>query len=314
MRGLVVLLVLVASLSGCTGGTEAPPASCDQCDAPIPPGKGAIAGLVIDDRYRPIPAAQLILFPLGIQATADAVGQFLFSDLEPGAYELRAAAKDHEAAPMAVDVEAGAYTEVELAARRVFSEGGRIVTTQYSVFVPCSHSDVQSTTVRDCTFDGSGDSYRPGFVSDYLRYGKNVTWLVTEMRSNHKASASQGAYKVVVREEGNGDYWGSKFITDTDYLKITLHYGNVSADDTEAGRNKPWMNDKTMETVLFPQGGMKQETQGVLDTECQLTGGLDGCYESRGLGVQMGVKGNFVQSLFIGPPEVDVATYGVLAE
>lgn len=307
----VALLLAAAALAGCSGDDE--PSQTQQTTQVLASGKGGIAALVLDDRYRPVPGADVVVFPLGLQAAADQTGQVVFNDLEPGAYQLRVQAENHEAAPTPVDVEEGEYTEVELEARRTFSEDGRIVTTEYSVFVPCAHSDVQSTTVRDCTLDQSGDSYRPGFTSDYLAYGSNATWLVTEMRSNHKASPSQGAYKVVVREEGNGDYWGSKFIVDTDYLKITIPYGNISLDDTEAGRNKPWMNDKTMETILFPQGGLKSESQGALDTACDASMGLEGCYESRGLGVQLGVKAKFVQSLFLGPPEVDIASYGVLA-
>jgi len=314
MRALLVSLLLVSALVAGCSGSEPEPTDTTTDRPPVAPDRGAISGLLIDDIYRPVAGGRILLQGAGLTATTDAQGQFTFVDLVPGTFIAIANAAGHEAAPVNVDVTAGVYTDLEIVMRRIFSQEGSIVTTQYSVFVPCSVSSIQGTSTLDCTGDQSHESFRAGFTSNYTGY-KDATYLVTEMKSNHKASSSQGAYKVVVRELGacnaatcSGDYWGSKFITEGDYLKITLQIGNVSADDTEA-RNVAWDNTKQMETFLFPQGAFKSESQGVLDAQCSASGQ---CFESRGLGPQVGVKANFVQSLFLGEPKVDIGTYQVL--
>lgn len=311
MRTLAVTAsLLLLALAGCSDNESG--TSTTTTETPLPElkeGKGGILGLLANDVFRPVPGALVLLQGTGLTATTDANGQFTLVDLDPGTYIVIASAEGHEWAPQNVDVVSGQYTEFEGLGRRLFNQEGQIVWTQYSVFVPCSVSIVESTRTLDCTGDQSGDSYRSGFIADYTGYA-DATYLVTEMKANHKASPSQGAFKVVVREEGNGDYWASKFTVDGDYLRLQMKLGNVSLDDTE-NRNVAWENDKKLETYLFPQGGFKTETQGVLDAQCSSSGV---CFESRGLGPQTGVKANFVQSLFLGEPEVDVDSYCVLGE
>jgi len=304
---LAVLALLV--LAGCS---SKPGSSTDaQTDRPVlPPDKGAISGLLIDDVYRPVAGGLLLLQGAGLTATSDALGQFAFAGLDPGTYVILASAPGHEAAPTNVDVQAGVYADAEIQARRLFSQNGTTVTTQYSVFVPCAVSAVAATETADCTGDQSGDTFRVGFTSDYTSYGANASALVTEMKANHKASASAGAFKVVVRQEGDGDYWGSKFTMDSDYVRIQMRLGNVSADDTEH-RNVAWDNTKRMETLLFPQGALKNETQTGLDTACP--DAAPACFESRGVGPQAGVKATFLQTLFLGATPPDLDTYHVLS-
>ncbi len=312
------LVVLAIVLAGCS--SQSASSDDDGARAILPPDKGGIACIVIDDRFRPIPDAFILLTPLGLTTTSDSEGQCTFRDLDPGAYVIQIQVKDHEAAPRAVDVVAGEYTEVEAEARRTFGNDPYSVTTQYSVFIGCAFSTIDSTTIGnpvtgdDCLLDQSGDSSRAGFASDYLVHKENATFLVTEMKSNHKATTSNGAFKVVVRKAGVQDpRYASKFTVDGDYLRLTLKYGNISLDDTE-NRNVAWKNKDVIETVLFPQGGFKSETQQVLDAECSVDPTGFGCFESRGLGAQFGIKAKFVQTLFIGPPSVNIETYCVLAE
>jgi hypothetical protein len=312
-RALAFVLPLVF-FAGCTGGPDEDPApGGDVTEAPLAEGKGGIKGLVIDDVFRPIPGALVLIQSFGHTATSNADGEFAFTGLTPGSYTLVTTAAGHEAGPVTVDVEAGKYAEAQVPARRIFSEGGTIITTHYSVFVPCGASYVAGSYVVNCLGDLSGDSYRAGFEADYTGHGENVTYLVTEMKANAKASSQDGALKVVVRELGNGDYWGSKFTVDSDYIKITMRLGNVSLDDAEPGRNVAWNNDKKMETILFPQGSFKGETQGALDAACPVTDPLpqDTCFESRGLGPRAGIKANFVQSLFLGEPATPIEDYHV---
>jgi hypothetical protein len=309
----VLLATLLAgmALAGCSGDDGGGPAASGGTTGPLKAGKGAIAGLVINDVYRPVPGALVLLQPLGLTATSDASGQFAFTDLDPGGYVLRVQADGHEAAPSNVDVVEGEYAESELVARRVFSDAGRIVTTEYSVFIPCAASAPIVTATEDCVFDQSGDSYRAAFDSDFTTGFSNITYLVTEMKASKPASTASGAYKIVVREQGDGDYWASWFTTDGDYIRVVMKLGEVSEWDTEA-RNVAWENDKKMETALFPQGGFKGETQTVFDAECSVDPAGTLCGESRGAGAQIGVKAKFVQSLFLGEPDVDINSYCVL--
>jgi hypothetical protein len=304
MATLVLLTVLAGCSSSGGGGTTV---VGDKPD--LKSGKGGILGLLVDDVYRPIPNVQVLLLPPGLLTTTDSRGQFSFVNLDPGTFTLKLDAPKHEAAPRAVDVAADQFTEIEFNARRIVSDNGRVITTFYSVFVPCSVSIVEETDGLDCTFDQSHETDRSAFESDYSPYGKNVTYLVTEMKSSQKASPTSGAYKVVVRDAANGGqdpYYTSGFVTDTDYLKLTMHIGNVSADDAEPGRNQMWTNDRKLQTAFFPQGGFKSETQLVLDTQCTVS---KLCFESRGLGPQVGVKATFIQSAFIGEPLDPIEDY-----
>lgn len=309
VAALLLSLLCASLLAGCSGGGEETTGPTD----PLPPDKGAVTGLLIDDRYRPVPNALLLLTPAALTVTSDALGQFQFVGLTPGPYLLKATAADHEAAPVNIDVQAGQYTEVEVMARRTFSDTGAIVTTEYSVFIPCSVSVPIQTTSVDCTGDTSGDTGRFGFDADYRKYRSNVTYLVTEMLANHKAEQS-GALKVVVRDAATQDdpYFASKYTTDGNYLKLVMKYDNVSLDDTE-NRNVAWKNRHVLETALFAQGMLKAESQSLLDAACPADPAGASCFESRGLGPQVGVKAKFIQTLFIGPPSVAIDTYAVLA-
>lgn len=290
----LTLLVTTTLLAGC-GGTGGD----DTVLPPIDDTTGAITGIVLDDRLRPVSAAELLLTPVAALVATDEDGQFSFGNLAPGAYVLLVTAPGHEAAPMAVDVTAGEYTEVQVPARRTFSEGAYTITTQYSVFIPCAIDFVVNGIVEDCTGDQSGDSFRPGFVSDYTAHGKNATYLVTEMLANQK-----NRYEVQVRCEKGGDYqYYAVARIDDPYAKMTLKLGNVTTDAVpppEYGTTK-WDNKcKNMHTILFADSPGREELQGL---------GLPVCC---GAGVQLGIKARFVQTLFLGPPQVAVETYGVL--
>ena len=308
---LVVAVVAAVALSGCNGGKGGPGKH------ELKAGKGAITGVVLDDVIRPVPKA-LVLLSNGQTATADSSGEFTFLDLEPGAYILRVQADDHEAAPRTVDVVAGQYAEAELLARRIFNQGGQILTREYSVFVPCAFAAPVATANPPCLVDLSGDTDRFGFIANYTGYA-DVTYIVTEMKAARPASQDpgSGAYKVVVRDERgavDSDYYASAFTTDSDYLRLVMKVGARSSDDTE-DRNVVWNNSRPMQVAFFPQGTFKGETQPVndqVDDACQTNAGVTCLGESRGIGAQFGVRARFIQSVFIGEPEVDIEGYGVL--
>ena len=290
-----VALLLGLALAGCgdKGGDGTGPSGTPTAP-PLASGKGAISGLVINDVYRPVPDA-LILLSNGLTATSDASGQFTFTNLEPGSYIARVQAEGHEAAPQTIRVEAGEYAEAELMARRIVNEGSRIITTEYSVFVSCNINAVVIGLPADCTLDQSGDTDRAAFISNYTST-HNVTYMVTEMKANQV-----GNYEVRIRPEdhdqGPSGNYAVMEIAETDYLKIVHKVGEVAHDPYElTGDNQAWNNTEAFLTILYVDSLGKNA-------------GDTGTF---GVGVDVGIQAKFIQSIFVGEPEVDIATYGVL--
>jgi hypothetical protein len=293
---LVVAAACIAavSLAGCSGGGEGGgQTQTTETLGPIAAGKGAISGLLINDVFRPVPGGLILIQDLGLTATSDDSGQFVFLDVEPGSYLLRVQADGHEAAPQTVDVEEGEYAEVELIARRVASDGGRIISNEFSVFVSCNVNAVVIGLPFDCTGDLSGDSDRAAFYSDY-NGTSGVTYLVTEMKANQV-----GNYEVRIRPSDHGGGASGNYavmeIVESDYLRIVHKVGEVAHEPYElTGNNIAWNNTGEFVTIFYVDSIGKQET---------------GTF---GAGADVGVRAKFVQSVFVGEPETDIETYCVL--
>ncbi|MEA3189788.1 MAG: Carboxypeptidase regulatory-like domain [Thermoplasmata archaeon] len=306
MRVLPLLAVAALLLAGCSGETALDPTAGPDQPRDLASGKGGVAGLVIDDRYRPIPAAQVILFPLGLETVADALGQFTFLDLEPGAYELRVQAEGHEGAPTPVDVADGEFSEVEVEARRVFSKSGQIITNEYSVFIPCAAGFVANGVTANCLLDLSGDTYRSSFTTQ-LNATLGFTYLVTEMLANQA-----GTYSVQVREDNGSPSGGERYavgrITDGVYIKMTNHRNETNTEHNTQRNNVNWTGEKPFATALFFEGDYAQEAQDAYDLVCQ-PDLPQTCRTATGAGAAFGLEARFVQSIFIGEPEVDLDGY-----
>jgi hypothetical protein len=287
---------LLLALAGCSGGGGGGDGSTTTgTTGPIKAGKGAIAGLLVDDRFRPIPDGDVLLSN-GLTAKADANGEFVFQDLDPGQYTARVQAAGHEAAPTIVNVAEGVYNELEIIARRVLNEGSRIITTEYSAFVSCNVNAVVIGLPYDCTADMSGDTDRAAFYSNYTST-QNVTYMVTEMKANRV-----GNYEVRIRptdhDQGPDGNYAVMEIVDSDYMKIVNQYG-VAAEGEYAltGNNAPWNNTDEFLTILY------------VDSIGKDAGGTG----TFGVGVDVGIRARFIQSVFVGEPEVDIESYAVLA-
>ncbi|MES2154227.1 MAG: carboxypeptidase-like regulatory domain-containing protein [bacterium] len=314
----VCLLVVATVVAGC-GGKATSSVVVTATRPALAADKGAITGLVIDDRYRPVADATILLTPLGLIATSDAEGQFAFSDLAPAAYVLIANAKDHEAAPKNVDVAPGQYTEVELEARRTFSDLGAIITTQYSVFIPCAFDYVVNGYIIGCIPDSSGDTYRPGFTTDSHQYGKNATYLVSEAKLNQV-----GDYDFQVREDNGSPSGGERYavgaLRNGDYIKMVNQRGIANTVDNLQNNNHPWNNTKKYATLVFLSGQERSTFEEVSKTTCNPTvddlnrgaGSPVRTCNWRGVGAKFGIKARFVQSLFIGEPATPIAGYHTL--
>ena len=169
------------------------------------------------------------------------------------------------------------------------------MTTEYSVFIPCAIDYIANGNVIDCTLDQSGDSFRAGFLSNYTSYA-NVTYLVTEMKANQV-----GNYEVRIRptdhDQGPDDNYAVMEIVESDYLRIVHKLGEVAHEPYElTGNNQAWNNTEEFLTILYVDSIGKNA-------------GDTGTF---GVGVDVGIRAKFVQSVFVGEPVADIATYCVL--
>jgi len=301
-KALVLTAILLGVvLAGCSGKTS----STDNVDTVVTSrpaldaGKGAITGLLIDDVYRPVPNGLVLLQGSGLTATTDDLGQFSFVNLEPGSYVALATAANHEAAPINVDVKAGEYSDLEIQARRIFSQDGSTVTLQSSVFIPCAVSSPAITVTVNCLGDLSGDSYRTGFTTNFT--GDQITWLVAEVRFNKVDN-----YQFVLRPDGTtseGDAYNYTIIHQGDYGKVLL----------QAGENSTWNQNKwkpgdRMQATIFYSGQTdctKSPAPGTVPDP-------DSC-NGFGAGGTAGIKATMLLTAFVGEPGVDVLTYAVMA-
>ncbi len=299
---LVTLATLTAILAGCTDSgsqkTTGPTAvsGCvgEECsEFKLSEGQGAITGLVIDDRLRPLEGSHILLLPLGLDTISNDNGEFGFVGLKPGIYTVKVQKDKHEAAPKRVDVVAGQYAEAIVEARRTVSENSIILTQEFSVFIPCNVMAIYTGIVSNCVSDTSGENYRPGFTSDYSDF-EDVTYLVTEMKANQA-----DAYNVQVRIDNTYRYAAKTSFDPVEYMRIALEKGVVNPDADYFGGAHPWENDGSFMTILFVMENFARE--------------MNSLGFSTGVGATLGIKAQFVQSVFIGEPEVDIDTYAVLA-
>lgn len=118
MRLPCLLLVAAVIVAGCSGstpgpapaggsGTTAPPADFSDLDLRATKSTGVVRGVVVDATIVPVAGATVAVQPGDRNVTTDAEGRFGFSDLEPGAYLVRASKADYTAAQATVQVVAG---------------------------------------------------------------------------------------------------------------------------------------------------------------------------------------------------------------
>ncbi len=294
---LITLVVCTVALAGCTGGgggkSAKGPTAVSGCvgeacgDFTLGDGQGAVSGLVIDDRLRPIAETRVLLLPLGLSTETNENGEFGFVGLEPGTYTIKAQKAKHEAAPKRVDVVAGQYSEAIIEARRTVSDNSMIITQEYAIFIPCSMAVGGSYVTAGFCAGLSGDTYRPGIRGIDLTETANLTYLVSELKANR-----DGQHLFTVREDNGSPFGGET------YGRQGTETGNYARIQMQIGEAAPggvvWNNDKLLSMLMFPSG-----TVGPVNTPS-------------GTGAEMGTRGQVIMSIFIGEPEVDIDTYAVL--
>jgi hypothetical protein len=303
-------MVAATALAGCTDDAGIRDGKAvDADDFALQSGRGAIAGLLVDDRFRPIqltPDAAatefqaegfILLQETGQQTRTTQNGEFSFVDLPPGAYTIRVSASGHEATPQRVTVTAGEFAETSVVARRVAGDAVTIITQEYAVFIPCSIFFIANGLVYDCTLDQSGDSFRAFYFANHSALPE-VTAMVTEMKANRV-----GNYAVQVRSfpSSGTEYYAVAVPEGVDHIRIVNEIGVPNEEWTDFGPNTPWNNTHEFQTIMFAMGMFHRmfADSGIPGVCC-------------GVGVILGTKAQFLQSVFLGPPEVDLAAYCVL--
>ncbi len=295
MRTLIVLMLVAVSLAGCSDSGDAPPTAIDP-SGPLAEGTGAIAGLVIDDAFRPIPNAEVLVQETGAETTANENGEFFVVDLEPATYTIRITAEGHEAAPFRVQVTEGAFAEANIVARRTVSLDDVQLTQEFVVFLDCVVSAVVALPF-DCSTDLSGDSHRRSFVADYTGFGPDATALVMEMKA-----AQEKRYEVDIWWPDGDDipFYANDVFTG-DYAQFVLKHGETNTEDEAIFTNDPWINEYPLLTEIIVFGALSEEG-----------GQVDDFFLGGGVGVHFAVKAQFLHTLFLGDTSVDVDSYCVL--
>lgn len=310
-------ILLAVTLAGCAEDAPDPEGTVDPETFEIEEGKGSIAGLLVDDRFRPLQVASqpagaeipgfVLLQETGEQVGTNADGEFVFVDIEPGTYTIRVTAEGYEATPEVVRVEEGVFNDASIMARRVLSDDGFVISEEYAAFIPCQESAAAQTS-NYCSlafFDASGDTSRDSFITNYTDY--NVTSLVVEFLTNKEADRD-GAIKLVMRNQTHDScYVANDIVSEGNYLKVWLKNGEISPFDLET-RNCPWTNEQEQSIEVWAQGVFREEAQVAVDAACTVPICVDNP-QSRGIGIQPGVAVKILVTAFVGDPEGGVENY-----
>lgn len=315
MKIWVALMMVAVAFAGCAGDSD------DETQGSVggvdttTEGKGAINGLLIDDRYRPLELTDdalseyqfngfLLLTETGTQVQTNADGEFSFTNLEPGDYTLRANVDQHEGTPQRVTVKAGEITDAEVIVRRISSESSFVLTEEYSLFIPCAVGVIINALTFGC-LDSSGDSYRTGPAG--LNYTKHAdaTYMVAEAMMTKDA-----LFSLVVR--GADGRFADADSEGGNYMKAIMENGAIY---DQAMNTDPWVPGEDLEAVVFFSGTNENPVEAAcptLETLDNATGLPVACVAD--LGPAVGHKGRLMLSVFIGEPEVDLETYRLLTE
>lgn len=303
---LAFMMLPMVALAGCAEEAEPEAEEAVAVDTEsfqLEAGKGAVAGLLVDDRFRPIhltddPQTEfqaegfVLLQETGEQVRTTENGEFSFVDLEPGQYTLRVTVEGHEATPQRIQVTEGLFNEISVIARRVTTEANAILTEEFSVFIPCAFvvPGVGLFTLN-CVLDLSGDSFRSSVTKDYSAYD-GMTYLVAELKAQNPSN-----YAFPLRDNGLGcPCYGRTNIVDDDWGKVIL---STDPDAAYDGSSEPWTIDKQLNIGMFFSGDVPLPPNPVT-----------GPY----VGVKTGIQADFLVSMFMGPPEIDVEGYCVICE
>ncbi len=344
---LVAAVMVTVGLAGCTsdGGDVAPVDNVNPDDYELAAGTGAIAGLLLDDRFRPVQLTDdpktefqargfILVQETGAQIQTTENGEFTVVDLEPGTYTLRLTADGYEAAPQQVAVEEAVFNEVSFQARRISSEGDIIITQEHAAFASCFTNFVMLSVTLDCTGDRSGDTDRAAWYPNLEEFNSSLHYVVLEVLFDRDAPPTT-AYDAVARDAsiGIGSDFSACLLTDADgpYCKLHLPIDRESPDPWISGGGCdaspsgpdgfcPYNTSMPLQVIIFGRGYGYQEVKDAYKPVNDVIVGVVGCpaggvvpvpnclHEAtmrRGAGGALATKATYMMSLFLFDPEED---------
>lgn len=173
MRWMPLLLAAALVLAGCGGKKSSPD---DPIVVPdVAAGKGAIRGLVLDPALTPVAGAQVQV--VGSERTTEtgADGAFVFVDLEPGPYFVKAAKPGWTEVQQSVEVVAddNAPPILKVLIERIPGAEPAVDTQKFEGFISCSIGT--PATFHDCnTLDEQYSSF-------YIDMERPPSWIQTEI-------------------------------------------------------------------------------------------------------------------------------------
>lgn len=130
----IAVLLLALTLAGCAGV----PSDHDTPRVAIPPGTGALRGVVVDDAVRPVADATVRLVQANLTATTGDDGQFTFNGLEPGSYLIEATQPFFDRVQTQAEVLEGQESVVKLQLTRLIFATPYSSLQAFDGFLACS--------------------------------------------------------------------------------------------------------------------------------------------------------------------------------
>lgn len=110
---LTVLALAAVALAGCSDGSPPDPCKQPPCET-IPPSKGAVAGVVVDDSITPVADAVVAVVGQDHSAQSDADGRFLLNGLDPGPHFITVSKPGYRSVQQGIDVVEGTQAAIKV--------------------------------------------------------------------------------------------------------------------------------------------------------------------------------------------------------
>ncbi len=208
---LLVLLVASVAFAGCADKAS-PPVEDDGTfggidQEPVEKGKGLIRGVVVNTAISPIADAKVVLVASGAETKSNAEGAFIFSDLDPGIYNLKVSALGFTTQTMQTNVVADV---AKPDAVRIVLEADPAGMPYFVDFVFNGYIECGTNIIAICggvrDFTGLGDDT----YSAIYPTGSNITHLQTEMiwqNTQQLGDSFSVAHRYATQENYDGGFY-----------------------------------------------------------------------------------------------------------